>query len=175
MLSHAGFRTHLFSTEYFDTLMLLANAACKLLVSLLGRLQRYVLHLIWLKATQPPLVAASPPCFCLSKNRGEMFGLLQFELVETGIWQGFEKGIVSYAVGAWSSVFVRCHLLALTHDSRVSFTPALGDLDGTWYRFLRCSEPCQCATEVHTWSGGMTQPFPPMVSHLTAQAAKAGA
>eukprot|EP00434_Breviolum_minutum_P027961 symbB.v1.2.024740.t1/scaffold2365.1/size83366/8 len=36
--------THLFSTEYFDTLVLLANAACKLL------------------AIQPPLVAASAPC-----------------------------------------------------------------------------------------------------------------
>mmetsp|Transcript_133848 Transcript_133848/g.317278 ORF Transcript_133848/g.317278 Transcript_133848/m.317278 type:complete len:734 (-) Transcript_133848:89-2290(-) len=52
--------THLFSTEYFDTLMLLANAACKLL------------------ATQPPLVAASPPCRVFGDLHGQLRDLLLY-------------------------------------------------------------------------------------------------
>jgi len=52
--------THLFSTEYLDTLMLLANAACKLL------------------ASQPPLVAASTPCRVFGDLHGQLRDLLLF-------------------------------------------------------------------------------------------------
>lgn len=52
--------THLFTTEYFDTLMLLANAACKLL------------------ATQPCLVAASPPCRVFGDLHGQLRDLLLY-------------------------------------------------------------------------------------------------
>mmetsp|Transcript_61309 Transcript_61309/g.97085 ORF Transcript_61309/g.97085 Transcript_61309/m.97085 type:complete len:736 (+) Transcript_61309:92-2299(+) len=52
--------THLFSTEYFDTLMLLANAACKLL------------------AIQPPLVAASAPCRVFGDLHGQLRDLLLY-------------------------------------------------------------------------------------------------
>lgn len=52
--------TQLFSTEYMDTLILLANAVCKLL------------------ASQPPLVAASPPCRVFGDLHGQLRDLLLF-------------------------------------------------------------------------------------------------
>jgi len=52
--------THLFTTEYFDTLMLLANAACKLL------------------ATQPCLVAVNPPCRVFGDLHGQLRDLLLY-------------------------------------------------------------------------------------------------
>lgn len=52
--------THLFSTEYLDTLMLLANASCKLI------------------ASQPPLIAANPPCRVFGDLHGQLRDLLLF-------------------------------------------------------------------------------------------------